>query len=243
MLTRKNLTYVFIALVGLFLAAFYHYVQPPNNYSNSLLSDSYHYQKVYEYFKGNSDSYQVKFPINGRVLIPFLAAHLWADDINTNFFILNSLLAILALIFIYKIMDFYHIERRIIMLCLLWFSLHWAGPFRQNGYNPVNVDIHIYLFESAFLLLLIKRNYAVLLLLTPVAIASKEIFLAIVIVFFIVSIVWRFYFHDKSISIVWTFAIMIFGVVTKLILNYYFPPISSGKNSILVMMFHLREMA
>lgn len=239
---RKNVTYILIGILGLLIALLYHHIQPPNNYSNSLLSDSYHYEKIYEYFRGNSKDYNVKFPINTRVLIPFLAAQLWGNEINLNFFIVNTFFAILALISMYKIMDFYHVERRVIMLSILWFSLHWAGPFRQNAYNPVNVDIHIYLFESVFLLLLIKRKYWLLLLITPIAIASKEIFLAIIIVFFVVSLIWRFYFCDKSISVPWTFGIMIFGIVTKYLLNYYYPPVSSGNNSIIVMAFHLREM-
>ena len=239
---KKNLTYLLLGVSGLLLALLYHHFQSPNNYTNIQLSDSYHYEKIYEYFKGNSEDYHVKFPINSRVLIPFLAAQLWGDDINLNFFIVNTLFAILALISIYKLMDFYDIEWKIIMLSLLWFSLHWAGPFRQNAYNPVNVDIHIYFFEPIFLLLIVKKKYWLLLLLSPIAIASKEIFLAIIIAFFVISLIWNFYLHDKSISIGWTFAIMIFGIFTKYMLNYYYPPISSGINSIIVMAFHLREM-
>ena len=81
-----------------------------------------------------------------------------------------------------------------------------------------------------------------LLIVAPIAIAVKEIFLAILVVFLVISILWRIFFKDKSLSIPWIFGILILGIVTKVVLNYFYPSVSPGRNSLIVMAFHIREM-
>jgi hypothetical protein len=121
--------------------------------------------------------------------------------------------------------------------------LHWIGPFRQNAIDPINVDMAVYFFEVLFLILFIRKKYVLLLILMPIAIATKEVFLALAIVFLCIALIWQFFFKDKSFSIPWISGIVIIGILTKMVLNYYFPSVSPGRNSLLVMAFHLREMA
>ena len=234
--------YIYLLIFGLAIASLYHQLQPANDYKISSLADANEYEKIYDYFKGDRANYAVRFGIHNRIAIPFLASLLPGTKIADNFFIINSIFALLSLMLLYYVMSMFRIDTSIIIGALIYFSLHWVGPFRQNAIDPINADMNVYFFELVFLLLLIKQKYLLLLILSPFAIASKEIFLAILVVFFVISILWRFLFKYKTISIPWVSGILIIGIITKLVLNYFYPSVSPGRNSIIVMAFHVREM-
>jgi hypothetical protein len=198
--------------------------------------------KIYQFFTGNTEAYQVRFGIHNRLVIPLLASFIPGDQPEFSFFLVNSLFAILSLPALFYIMRSLQINQIYILLSICYFSLHWAGPFRHNAIDPINVDMAVYFFEIFFLVLFIKRKYWVLLILAPIAIATKEIFLALLVVFLAIGILWRFFFKDKSISIPWVFGILIFGIITKVALNYFYPSVSPDRNSLVVMAFHTREM-
>ncbi len=220
---RTKLIYVYLTIFGLVLALFYYFFQPFVEYQNSPLADSNKYEKIYEYFRGGSVDYHIKFPFNSRVLIPFLAAQLCSDNINFNFFIVNSIFAVLSILFIYKIMDFYQIDGKIILLSVLWISLHWAGPFRQNAFNPVNVDLPMYCLEVMFLLLFLHKKYVFLLGLSLISISIKEVFLALSIIFCAIALLDRFVTRNNSYSIYWMLVIVIAGIIFKVGLDALFP--------------------
>lgn len=239
---QSNKIYVYLIIYGLVAASLYHVFQPPNNFRSTHLADANEYVKIYDFFKGNSETYQVRFGIHNRFVIPLLASFLPGDRPELSFFLVNSLFAILSLLAVFYLMQCFQINKTIILLSICYFSLHWVGPFRQNAIDPINVDMAVYFFEVLFLVLFIKRKYWALLIVAPIAIATKEIFLALLVVFLVIGILWRFFFKDKSISIPWIFGILILGITTKVVLNYFFSSVSPGRNSLLVMAFHTREM-
>ena len=240
MLTQKNQVYIYLVIFGISVATFYYFFQPPVNYQKSPLSDSNQYEKIYHFFNGNTNEYQLKFPYNTRVLIPFFAARLWGDDIDFNFFIINTLFAILAILSIYKLMDSYGIDRKIVLLSILWISIHWAGPFRQNAFNPVNVDIPIYFFEVLMLLLFINKKYVLLLIVSVVAIAIKEVFLALLMIMLFITLAEWLFITKNSSSPIWISIILGIGILVKIYLNSQFPSLNNSY-SIFTMFYALRE--
>jgi len=243
--STKNLKYykpLIIVLFGMVIAYAYYSIQPPNNFRNSELSDAKEYEKIYTYFNEDTDFYHVRFGIHNRIAIPYLASLLPNESPESSFFIVNTFLAILSLLAIFYLMKSYKIKMPFIMLCLCFFSFHWVGPFRQNAISPLNVDMGVYLFEVIFLLLFVKRKYLGLLIIAPFAIAIKEIFLAYLVVFLLVSVLWKYRFKDKNVSISWVFSILFVGVSSKILLNHFFPSISPANNSVIVLAFHFKEM-
>lgn len=237
---RKNQVYIYLIILGISVASFYYIFQPAVNYQRSPLSDSNQYEKIYNFFQGNTNEYQLKFPYNTRVLIPFLAARLCVDDINFNFFIINALFSILAILSIYKLMDTYGINPKIALLSILWISIHWAGPFRQNAFNPVNVDIPVYFFEVMMLLLFTNKKYVYLLIVSVVAIVIKEVFLALLMIMLFITVAEWFFVTKNSNSLIWISTILGIGILIKVYLNFQFPSVNNSY-SILTMLYALRE--
>lgn len=239
---RSFFIYLSILVFGITIAWTYRTFQPPNKYELSPLADANEYKKIYSYFKGDSRTYNIRFGIHNRIFIPFVASILPVEQASDSFFFVNTSFALLSLLVMYYLMRIYSIPVRFSLLALVYFSVHWVGSFRQNAIDPINVDMAVYFFEAVFFILLIKRQYLFLLLLTPIAIATKELFLALLIALLAISLLWKYLFKDKSLSIPWMVGIVIFGIITKLALNYLYPSTSPGRNSMIVMAFHLREM-
>lgn len=240
--TQSKRIYLYLIIFGLIVATIYYVFQPPNNYRNCHLADANEYLKIYEFFNGDSANYQVRFAIHNRIMIPLLASFMRGEHAEFKFFLINSLFAILSLLAVFYLMKSFQIKQTLILLSICFFSLHWVGPFRHNAINPINVDMAVYFFEVIFLVLFIKRKYLALLIVAPIAIAVKEIFLALLVVFLVISIFWRLFFKDKSISIPWIIGILFLGIMTKVVLNHFYPSVSPGRNSLIVMAFHTREL-
>lgn len=234
--------YLIIALFGMAVCIGFYLFQPPNQFAANPKADANEYLKIYEFFQGARAWESVRFGIHNRLAIPFLASQLPWQNPSFNFFVINSLLAILSLLALYYLLEYFEIKRTYSFLVLVFFSLHYVGPFRQNAVGPINVDMAVYLFEILFLLFLLKRKYLLLMLLTPVSIATKELFLALIIAILVLALATRFIFNDKTMSIPALVIMLLIGVFTKLLLNHYFPSASPGRNSMMVMAFHIREM-
>jgi len=231
-----------IITCGTLICMYFYFFQPPNNFSVNEKADANEYLKIYEYFQGERDWQNVRFGIHNRIVIPFLASLFPWHDATFNFFILNTILAILSLVALYFLLLHYNVEQNHIFLILLFFSLQYVGPFRQNAAGPINVDMGVYLFEILFIWFFLKRKYLPLIIIIPVAIATKEIFLALTIVIFLFGLTWRLVFKNKSFSIPALSVMLLIGLITKWMLNESFPSASPERNSILVMAFHIREM-
>jgi hypothetical protein len=234
--------YLIIALFGAAACVGFYLFQPQNQFADNPKADANEYLKIYEFFQGSAEWENVRFAIHNRLVIPFLASLLPWQSPSFNFFVINSLLAILSLLALYYLLEYFHTKRAYSFLILVFFSLHYVGPFRQNAIGPINVDMAVYLFEILFLLFLLKRKYLLLILIAPVAIATKELFLALIIAILALALAMRFIFNDKSISIPALVTTLLIGIFTKLLLSHYFESASPGRNSVLVMAFHIREM-
>jgi hypothetical protein len=241
-LVKGKIIYLLLVLFGLGTAFFYHHIQPSINYRLNPLADGNEYEKIYDHFRGENPEYQVRYGIHSRVLIPYLASLLPFKNTAQNFFMINTILAVLSLTGLYFLMQTFGISDQMLVYSVLFFSLHYVGPFRQNALDPINVDMGVYLLEIVFLFLFIEKKYVWLLILVPPAVAVKEVFLALIVVFCVIAVLRRLLYHDNAGSMWWIFAALMLGMISKAALNYYFPSVSPERNSLLVMAFHLREM-
>lgn len=126
----KKIIYPAIILWGLMLAILFHVVQPPNNYSVNEKADANEYLKIYAFFESGSDWENIRFGIHNRLFVPFLAALMPVDGAVINFFLLNTIFALLSLLALYYLLDFLQIKQTCNFVVLVFFSLHYVGPFR-----------------------------------------------------------------------------------------------------------------
>lgn len=228
--------------LGLLLSLIYYTIQPPNNFSVNEKADANEYLKIYAFFDSQTPWENVRFGIHNRMVVPYLATLVPGEDARFQFFVVNTLFALLSLMAIFYLLDFLEIKRSYIFIVLTFFSLHYVGPFRQNAIGPINVDIPVYLFEVLLVLGFLKKNYLLPILLAPVAVATKELFIAYYLMIFFVAVCCRIFLKNDQISMTKAGLALIVAVATKMILNHYFPSATPSRNSLLVIAFHLREM-
>ncbi|NJN24737.1 MAG: hypothetical protein HC819_01455 [Cyclobacteriaceae bacterium] len=239
---RSIFIYSVLLCLGMAAALIYDAYQAPNLPRLNLLDDANHYEKIYSYFRNEEAAYQVRYMFHSRVLIPFLASLLPGRSSDQNFFTINTIMAIASFMGLWYLFRFFHIRPLHAMLAMVFFAFHYVGPFRQNAISPINVDMTVYFFEILFLMLFLKKKYLWLLLVTPVAIAGKELFLALIIVFFCIALFWRIVFGHQRFALGWMVAILGVGLATQLLLNLSFPSDDPAKNAMLIMAFHVKEM-
>ncbi len=91
------------------------------------------------------------------------------------------------------------------------------------------------------LIILIKKRLLWLLLLAPIATLQKESFIGLLVV----STLAGFYLFMKDQYKVKELIILLLAlsisIVTKELVNHYFPPLEEGKNSLKIILFHARE--
>ena len=88
---------IVISSLTLTVYLLYSYFQP--TYSYHLLDSRYDalkYAKAYHYFNDFAADYQLSFPFNARILMPWLAAQLPFNDLKTDFIWLNGLFIVLT---------------------------------------------------------------------------------------------------------------------------------------------------
>lgn len=236
---HRLLFIVLIISIGLFFL--YLKIQPHLTYSFSSLFDGSKYIKVYDYFAQTTDEYNVIFPINTRILVPFLSSLLPFDDTIKNFNCLNIIFTLLSILSIYILWKHLRISSGHIMTGFFWLLIHWVGIIRQNIFDPITVDVPLYFFQTLLLIILLKRQYLWLVLLGPLATIQKESFPALLIVALIISLYedYRGKSNYKNSMIIGLSLVM--SIAAKIIVAYYFPPSDPGKNSIIVILFHMKE--
>jgi hypothetical protein len=216
-------------------------IQPAITYSFSPLFDGNKYLLVYDFFQNQTDHYNVIFPINTRILVPLLAAQLPFENPEQNFLLFNIIFTILSIIAIYFLWRQLDISTGYVMTGFFWLLIHWVGIIRYNIYDPITVDVPLYLFQALLLFVIYKRNYIWLLLLGPIATIQKESFPALLIVILLVSLYESYLKKEHFGNTVIIAIALILSYTTKALADYYFPPIDPGKNSIIVILFHIKE--
>ena len=242
MRNKYTLTNVQIWLTAsILLALAYHHWQPANAYQLNPLSDANEYEKIYHFFHGHESTYPVRYGIHTRIMVPLLASSIPYASPQQSFFLVNTIFGLLAVFLLLKLLAYFDVSNIQKNIAVLYFILHWVGPFRANAMTPLNVDVAVFCFEILFLLLFLQKKALWLMLLTPLAVATKEVMLALLFPLVISAVVSRSIFKQKSLSIPWILGIFGLGLATKIALNLYFPSTAPERNSILVMAFHLKQ--
>ncbi len=238
----KKIIYPALLGWGLMLSIFFYTIQPPNNFSVNEKADANEYLKIYAFFKYQTPWENVRFGIHNRIVVPYLAALIPGEDAQLHFFVVNTLFALLALLAIFYILDFLEIKAFYIFIVLAFFSINYVGPFRLNAIGPINVDVPVYLLLVLLALWFIKHKYWLLILLAPVAVATKELFIAYYVMIFFVAAGCRFLLKNNQFSMAKAGLALLLAILTKIVLNHYFPSETPSRNSLVVIAFHVREM-
>ncbi len=232
--------YIFL-LIGTAAFFFYKHYQQPLSYEFASQFDGNDYTNSYQYFSGILNNYEVAFPFNGRILVPWLAAQINSGDIIADFQWINlafKLASILVFFLLWRQLSF---ELKWFIAAFLWLFFHWTGMIRLNAFDPITVDLPLYLFQGLFLLIILKRKFIWLLFLAPLAIAQKESFLALMILLPIYG-----FWHNKRTDegyypLPLLLAALVISFATKICVNHYFPPIEEGKGAVITLLYHAKE--
>lgn len=230
-----------VMIISIALFFLYLNIQPHLTYSFSNLFDGSKYIKVYNYFTHITDEYEVIFPINTRILVPYLTSLFPSDDPIRNFNSFNLIFIILSILAIYLLWRNLNIPSGHIMTGFFWLLIHWVGIIRHNVFDPITVDVPLYFFQAILLIIILKRQYLWLIILGPVATIQKESFPALLLIALLVALFEDYKEkRDYKTSIIIGLS-LILSIAAKYIVTYYFPPSDPGKNSMIVILFHMKE--
>jgi len=237
---RKILFSAAILLVTTAAFVFYFYHQPVASYAQVPLMDANQYLKSYHYFKGDTAFYQVIFPINARILVPWLATLIPATDADCAFQILNLVFSLLSVGILLRLWQQMKFGYELIFIGFFWLLFHWTGLIRLNAFDPVTVDVPLYLFQTLFLWIVLRRQWVHLWWLAPLATIQKESFPALLIVLLLYGWLYNRYTKTRTFP-VWPLAMcLVLAAISKAVVNYYFPPVKPG-NSLITILFFIKE--
>ena len=225
--------------------AFYFYqdAQPHLSYQFLDQFDGNDYQKIYDYFEGTSSEYTVSFPFNSRILVPWLASLVGTGDIIQNFTYINLFFTLLSVVILFLLWRDLGFEFKWFAFGFGWLLFHWTGMVRLNAFDPITVDLPLYCFQALLLWLVIKRKFVWLLLLGPVATLQKESFIGLLLILTLYA-----WFHNRKeqdafFNLQLILSALLISVLTKFIIGSIFNPIEEGRNSIITILYHMRELA
>ena len=185
---KQHRLLLIVLIISICLFFLYLSIQPHITYSFSTLFDGSKYIKIYNFFAQTGDAYDVIFPLNARILVPYLSSLLPFDDPIKNFNALNLIFIILSILSVYILWKQLKISSGHIMTGFFWLLIHWVGIIRHNIFDPITVDVPLYLLQTLLLLIILKKQYLWLILLGPLATIQKESFPALLIVVLLVSL-------------------------------------------------------
>ncbi|WP_421976780.1 hypothetical protein [Roseivirga seohaensis] len=220
---------------------FYKNTQAPITYGLAPAFDGNDYTHIYQYFVGLEENYKVPFPFNGRILVPWLAAQIDSGNMIQDFQWVNlffTLASIIALFVLWRQMGF---ELKWFLAGFFWLLFHWTGIIRLNAFDPVTVDLPLYLFQALLLLIILKRKFVWLLILAPLATAQKESFLALVIILTVYGIWHNRRTEEGYYPIPILISAVALSLITKFSIVHNFPPIEEGKGAIITLLYHAKE--
>lgn len=167
----------------------YAFLQP--TYTYSLLDprfDAHQYAKIYTYFKGFTVNYEVAFPFNTRILMPWLAAHLPFDNLTADFIWLNGVFVVMTAGLLTWIWLKLNIRPFWIAIALFWILFHWKGLVRMYVPDPVTADVGGYFWLTSLLTMFLLqekkgsiavRNWVIIGVITVLGTLQKESFIAV----------------------------------------------------------------
>lgn len=241
---QKIFIYSFLVVVTVIGLWYFQHHQLSVDYRKCELCDGKQYQKAYQYFSGQSTRYEVKFPFHSRVLVPWLAAQLSPKDANPGFVTLLWVGTIITVILLLLGWQWLQIPWYLQIGGIFWLLFHWTGIIRFNLYDPITVDVPLYIFHSLLVLLLLRPRWLwLLLIITPIATAQKESWLAIVLVLTLYEFVYQWFFNQNtSYQKLWIYVgALVLAISTKWMLSGWFEPSNgAGKNSVITILFFIK---
>ncbi len=211
-----------VITVAVFVMAlvFFNFSQPHISYESEPLLDAHQYAKGYLFFNKDLSHYSVKFPYNTRIGIPFLATQVSKDDLILNFKLVNSLLLLLAIPFLFETMKRLHLPK--VTRYVFWFFIlfHWLGPVRYLHHEPIQVDSACYLIYGLFCWILVSKKYRWVYFVTLLSVLFKESLFP----FLLVTSAFFFYNKQKTESFHFFISFLV-GLFVLYGLRYFFPPV------------------
>jgi len=240
---RIRLYWLFIFLV-ITVGAFYFYQenQSPLSYHFAEQFDGNDYEGIYDYFNETESEYQVSFPFNSRVLVPFLASKIGTGHIIEDFYVVNLLFSLGAIFVLFLLWRDLGFELKWFFFGFFWLLFHWTGMIRLNAFDPITVDLPLYLFQALFLWILLKRKFAWLLLLGPLATLQKESFIALLGILAVYGWYHNRREDDGYFNLKLILTALIISIGTKQLANFYFPALETGRGAIITILYHIREL-
>ena len=224
--------------VAVIAFAIYDHIQPVINYPEAPLFDGNQYLKITSFLDGTESKYRVYFPYNTRILVPALAVLMPFEDTILSFKALNLLFTLASLVALFFLWRYYNLSPLLMLAGFFWLLFHWTGIIRLNLFDPVTVDLPLYLFQTLLLLIVIHRKYYWLIVLAPLATAQKEPFLGLMIVLAAFSVYYRKKYRKSD--LVWIGLALFLSLGVKLGLNLAFPPLEKGPNSFILIAYNLK---
>lgn len=217
-----------LLVVGLGFFFFYRDLQPPVDYPQAPLFDGNQYLKIRAFLAGNTESYQVSFPYNGRVLVPFLSLLVPVEDPIAAFEILNLLFTLASLGVIFLLWKDLRLSPLYRFAGFFWLVFHWTGIVRLNLFDPVTVDLPLYLFQALLVLIVLRKKFFWLLGLAPIATAQKESFLVLMMVLSAYGLFYRRELDKKDLTYIGL--ALLLSLLVKVGLSRIFPPLEPDRN-------------
>jgi hypothetical protein len=189
----------FVAIVAAAIYVGYAYWQPVYTYGQTdPRMDAHKYAAMYDYFLGSTPVYQISFPFNTRILVPWLAAQLPFEKID-SFLIINGVFVVLTVLLLTALWLRLGIKWQFIGAALFWILLHWKGLLRMYLPDPLTADVMGYFLMSIWLYCLsFGPNFgspkpldynkfdaykgSLVLLIAVLGVLQKESFLAVILV-------------------------------------------------------------
>jgi hypothetical protein len=237
---RKLILVLLVILTGLTFA-FYRQEQNYITYQGCKLCDGNQYLGMYNYFEGINSEYIAKFPYYSRALVPFLASFFFENDPYSGFQFINLLFSILAVISLFFVWEKLQLPWYLSALGFFWLLFHWTGLIRLNAFDPITIDVPIYLVHALLILIFLSRKFNWLYILGPLAVIQKESIIVLLMVLLVYSYLYnRLYKEDKLPLLTIAIALGL-SVLTKFIFTLVFPPSEPGYSSIRLVLFYIRE--
>lgn len=217
--SKSNL--LFLVIFSVFVVAVFSYnqFQAHISYESEPLLDAHQYLKAYLYFRGDLTEFNVTYPFNTRIGIPFLAAQLPFEEAITNFKIIHFISISLSIVFFH--LSWKKLELPILHQLIFWFWLlfHWLGPVRYVIHEPIMVDTAVYLFSSLFLWAFTSQKHLHFWWIVPLSVVFKESLLPYVFVLAISSVI-----IEKSNTKAWRyFLVFLSGFILLYLIKWLFP--------------------
>ncbi len=224
---------VYLAFVAIACLAAFMFQSIPD-FEELPLADYHHYMAAFDYFAGNAATFEVRFPYNQRIGIPWLAAQLPLTNATHAFLWINLIFTLVGAYFWLKIWQFLRLSQLQIICLSLFFLLHFAGWLRLHISDPVSTDPAQMAIYAIGIYLMLQRRYFHLILFVGVSLLIKESTLALIVVFALSSVLIRE--SNRFIALLAIASILTF--VELILVNIQFPGLGTPSKGALYSIYN-----